>query len=168
MTADLVARLESVADDVDPNKSPGRSHREIAAEIRSIARALRPSGEAVAWVAEFDDGWREYASPDDPEVQEWPTWRNPPVSIRPLIYGDPANGGQPPSCLECGASLLYECVACSSSNYPATPASAPDWNMAQHWIDRYAGGIDDELQLDRVAEALGLPDPTPPTSTKGG
>lgn len=43
---------------------------------------------AVAWCAEFDDGWREYAGDGDPEVKEWPTWRQKPVSIRPLIYGD--------------------------------------------------------------------------------
>jgi hypothetical protein len=37
---------------------------------------------------------------------------------------------------------------------------APDVAMALHWIDRYAGGIDDDCQIDLVAEALGvtLPD----------
>lgn len=29
-----------------------------------------------------------------------------------------------------------------------------DVEMAQHWIDRYAAGVDDDLQLDRVIEAL--------------
>ncbi len=48
----------------------------------------------------------------------------------------------------------------------APAPSAPDWNMAQHWIDRYASGVDDELQLDRIADALGLPDPTDAAPTQ--
>jgi hypothetical protein len=39
-------------------------------------------------------------------------------------------------------------------------AREPDVAMALHWIDRYAAGIDDECQIDLVADALGvtLPD----------
>jgi len=33
-----------------------------------------------------------------------------------------------PTCPECKAAVLYECVACSSNNYPAQPAQEP-WCM---------------------------------------
>jgi hypothetical protein len=44
--------------------------------------------------------------------------------------------------------------------------------MALHWIDRYAAGIDDECQIDLVADALGvtLPDgyaTAPPAAARG-
>ena len=32
---------------------------------------------------------------------------------------------QEPVCPECKAGVLYECVACSSNNYPAQPAQEP-------------------------------------------
>jgi hypothetical protein len=35
-------------------------------------------------------------------------------------------------------------------------APCADEGMARHWIDRYAAGIDDEPQMDRIAEALGV------------
>jgi len=38
-------------------------------------------------------------------------------------------GGINPPCPECGAGVLFECVACSATNYPATPAPAPDANV---------------------------------------
>lgn len=47
-------------------------------------------GEVVAWEAEFPDGWKEFAADGEPEVTEWPTWRQPPASIRPLTYADAA------------------------------------------------------------------------------
>ena len=34
------------------------------------------------------------------------------------------------------------------------PLAEPDRDMAMHWIDRYAAGIDEECQLDRVIDAL--------------
>lgn len=41
-----------------------------------------------------------------------------------------------------------------------------DEAMAMHWIDRYAAGIDDEPQLDRIAEAL-APATHPPADQQG-
>jgi hypothetical protein len=52
-------------------------------------------------------------------------------------------------------------------------AREPDVAMALHWIDRYAAGIDDECQIDLVADALGvtLPDgyaaAPPPAAARG-
>ncbi len=36
-----------------------------------------------------------------------------------------AQPAQEPVCPECKAGVLYECVACSSNNYPAQPAQEP-------------------------------------------
>jgi hypothetical protein len=38
--------------------------------------------------------------------------------------------------------------------HPAAQAEGRGVDDAMHWIDRYATGIDDELQMDRVVEAL--------------
>jgi hypothetical protein len=47
-------------------------------------------------------------------------------------------------------------------------APRADEGMARHWIDRYAAGIDDEPQMDLIAEALGVVLPAPPApSTEG-
>lgn len=35
-----------------------------------------------------------------------------------------------------------------------------DAGMAMHWIERYAAGIDEECQLDRIAEAFTTPQPS--------
>ena len=34
--------------------------------------------------------------------------------------------------------------------------TAPDIDMARHWIDRYAAGIDEEPQMSRILDALGV------------
>lgn len=41
---------------------------------------------------------------------------------------------------------------------PSSPASGktPDTDMARHWIDRYAAGIDEEPQMSRILDALGV------------
>lgn len=43
----------------------------------------------------------------------------------------------------------------------------PDWDMAMHWIDRYAAGIDCECQLDRIAHALGIKPPNAEVTGRG-
>jgi hypothetical protein len=60
-----------------------------------------------------------------------------------------------------------------SMNAETSSAREPDVAMALHWIDRYAAGIDDECQIDLVADALGvtLPDgyaaAPPPAAARG-
>lgn len=39
-------------------------------------------------------------------------------------------------------------------------AASYDAGMAMHWIERYAAGIDEECQLDRIAEAFTTPQPS--------
>ena len=154
MTADLVARLEAEADFAHSLIAEAvGDRRTLLAEreslLREAASALRSSGEAVAW-------------PDRMVNLPCPDGGTDRILGFRIPEGDPILG-------KFGLSEpLAWLRSVTIDRCPATPASAPDWNMAQHWIDRYAGGIDDELQLDRVAEALGLPDPTPPTSTNGG
>lgn len=38
----------------------------------------------------------------------------------------------------------------------ASGVKAPDIDMALHWIDRYAAGIDEEPQMSRILDALGV------------
>jgi len=54
---------------------------------------------------------------------------------------------QEPVCPECKAGVLYECVACSSNNYPAQPAQEPvAWavydkrggSKSLHWPDQHS------------------------------
>jgi hypothetical protein len=58
-------------------------------------------------------------------------------------YTTPPQPAQEPICPKCKAGVLYECVACSSNNYPAQPAQEPvawmyDWvcdgKMITGWV----------------------------------
>ncbi len=42
------------------------------------------------------------------------------------LYTTPQQPEQKPTCPECKAAVLYECVACSSNNYPPKPEQKPD------------------------------------------
>lgn len=55
----------------------------------------------------------------------------------------------------CAARYIREDLEKLASTAP--PQVVADTAMAMHWIDRYAAGIDDECQLDRVADALLIP-----------
>jgi hypothetical protein len=51
------------------------------------------------------------------------------------------------------AAIITELLSLRSS--PAMDgAGEPDEDMARHWIDRYAAGIDEEPQMDRIIAAL--------------
>ena len=48
-----------------------------------------------------------------------------------------------PICPDCKAALLYECVACSSNNYPTQQQQAeppPEWPLIKNILDEY--GLD--------------------------
>jgi hypothetical protein len=57
---------------------------------------------------------------------------------------------QEPTCPECKAAVLYECVACSSNNYPPKPQQEPvAWAVqgcSKMWRDEFA-------EIDAKAEA---------------
>jgi hypothetical protein len=54
---------------------------------------------------------------------------------------------QEPTCPKCKAGVLYECVACSSNNYPPKPQPPPEWEAIKNIIAEYG------LQaIDFVAE----------------
>jgi hypothetical protein len=44
---------------------------------------------------------------------------------------------QEPTCPECKAGVLYECVACSSNNYPPKPQPPPEWEAIKNIIAEY-------------------------------
>jgi len=60
-----------------------------------------------------------------------------PVDIDTLVYAAPQAVPAEPSCPDCHAPhLLYECVHCSASNYPAAPV-VKEYEMEPHdqnWI----------------------------------
>jgi hypothetical protein len=59
---------------------------------------------------------------------------------------------QEPSCPECKAAVLYECVACSSNNYPPLPVQ-PEHEM-RHWEEEYECAV---KCLDECLDAAGVP-----------
>ena len=73
---------------------------------------------------------------------------------------------QEPICPECKAAVLYECVACSSNNYPTrtsadtknTPAAAQRKPLTddQMWVIWNAQGIDDMNQPEAIAFARAI------------
>lgn len=59
---------------------------------------------------------------------------------------------------------IYAAMVAAAPAAPSAPAEGgdvPGANDAMHWIDRYASGIDEVCQLDRIAEALGKTAPEP-------
>ena len=44
---------------------------------------------------------------------------------------------QQPTCPVCKAGVLYECVACSSNNYPPKPQPPPEWEAIKNIIAEY-------------------------------
>ena len=65
------------------------------------------------WDSDYDDSTNPYEK-DTFAYWAWAGWQ--------AALAQPA---QEPVCPECKAGVLYECVACSSNNYPAQPAQEP-------------------------------------------
>lgn len=59
--------------------------------------------------------------------------------------------------------LDYRVLTETASDLEAMLGAAvvPNVAMARHWIDRYASGVDDEVQMDRIFEALGIAEQQP-------
>ena len=53
---------------------------------------------------------------------------------------------QEPMCPECKAGVLYECVACSSNNYPPKPAQRP-------WVDLTGNEWFEWWRVSKVTDA---------------
>jgi hypothetical protein len=51
-----------------------------------------------------------------------------------------AQSEQEPTCPECKAAVLYECVACSSNNYPPAAQPPAEWELIKNILDEY--GLD--------------------------
>ncbi len=58
---------------------------------------------------------------DEAKLPDTPTARK---VLAKMLEEDEAQQVQEPTCPECKAKVLYECVACSSNNYP--PAAQPE------------------------------------------
>lgn len=52
---------------------------------------------------------------------------------------------------------LDELAAVSAAIRSLEHPPVADAALARHWIERYASGVDEELQMDRVLDALGAP-----------
>jgi len=65
------------------------------------------------WDSDYDDSTNPYEK-DTFAYWAWAGWQ--------AALAQPA---QEPVCPECKAGVLYECVACSSNNYPPKPAQEP-------------------------------------------
>lgn len=74
--------------------------------------------EPVAWMVLGDGEYGEYLPGmhfDSGDNKEY--WERRGYELQPL-YRAPHPAQQEPVCPECQAGVLYECVACSSNNYP--------------------------------------------------
>lgn len=72
----------------------------------------------------------------------------------------PAPQAQEPACPECGASLLYECVACSYTNYPKKQDMKPQaQNKSNNYLNGYCTGRTDLLKEQAAPQpAQGVPE----------
>jgi hypothetical protein len=66
-----------------------------------------------------------------------------------------AKPAQEPVCPECKAGVLYECVACSSNNYPPQRpwVNLTDEEIADYLGDEYHDMTESELRFFRLGEA---------------
>lgn len=55
-------------------------------------------------------------------------------------FADGKKAQPEPTCPECKAAVLYECVACSSNNYPPATQPPPEWEAINNIIAEY--GLD--------------------------
>jgi hypothetical protein len=102
---------------------------EVEAAITALSEALaQPEQEPVAWMRPSKDGY-DSAFRDNSTVivctgNPWTGWV-------PLYTTPPA---AEPTCPECKAAVLYECVACSSNNYPpAAKWDKPSVSFNEWW-----------------------------------
>jgi len=63
---------------------------------------------------------------------------------------------QEPVCPECKAGVLYECVACSSNNYPAQPVQEPWREFASDYERGVIDGRQKQMQssVDKAVNAM--------------
>jgi hypothetical protein len=108
-----------------------RHNNEIAIQAGKQAIAEFESQEPVAWIWKDIYG-QEIVSLFEPRFNSAPLYTAPPQRTEPI-------------CPECKAEVLYECVACSSNNYPpAQPAQRKPLTDQQyfeigqrHWVSSY-------------------------------
>jgi hypothetical protein len=113
------------------------------------AALAQPAQEPVAWMVTYQDGSREvvYEAPSNLH----PDYSDIPTSITPFYTTPPAaQPAQEPVCPECKAGVLYECVACSSNNYPPQGAQKPvawmyDWLCEGKLITGWIAHSDSEI-----------------------
>jgi hypothetical protein len=63
----------------------------------------------------------EEARTNDDSCEKWDRNKEAITAIKEAL----AQPEQEPTCPECKAAVLYECVACSSNNYPPKPVQEP-------------------------------------------
>jgi hypothetical protein len=116
MTKDEALKLamEALKNAYWPTESdlmPAHNTKECAEAITAIREALaQPEQEPVAWMS---PSWI------DPDTRGWQSdsFESIPIEGWLPIYITPPQRTEP-VCPECKAGVLYECVACSSNNYP--------------------------------------------------
>lgn len=130
----------------------------------SQSQSAQAGGGEVVWnVLRIGNHGAAY---DPPGAHRAFTYDRQPGNVHASQLGRAANAASKMSAgdsIDSGLALLKalqsEGFGVFQIDTPASPAAAavPDVEMARHWIDRYASGIDHECQIDRVCEALGVP-----------
>jgi hypothetical protein len=101
--------------------------------VLSAADDAAPAADAIR-----DFATKRGLSLDDAQVREWID-----------AYAQPE---QEPTCPECKAAVLYECVACSSNNYP--PAAQRPWvGLTDDEVYKIAFALEGE-HWRKVADAI--------------
>lgn len=96
----------------------------------------------------FDEEYIKYraAFPKDYDIPALAqTEQEPQIAINAQVVGYVKPQRTEPVCPECKAEVLYECVACSSNNYPPQPAQRTwvgiDWSeIPDEQFDNYHFG----------------------------
>ena len=100
----------------------------VCAQLEAIAREAlaQPEHEPVAWM-HIQGNYQEssFRQLDDWEIKngfkQYPLYATPPQRTEPI-------------CPECKAEVLYECVACSSNNYPPQRTEQePEVDLRTRW-----------------------------------
>ena len=62
------------------------------------------------------------------------------------LYASPPAAQPEPTCPECKAAVLYECVACSNNNYPPRPEQEP---VAREGFEKWAKSLPNYMDISR-------------------
>jgi hypothetical protein len=136
----------------DMSTAASNGHRDgyqagYADAVKAVETGKPPAAQgAVAWRYRHPSGtgsWHPWVMVSDEPKNKYPTSEYEPLYAAPVAAA--------PVCPSCAASLLYECVGCSVSNYPNTSDSPVDT-----WFADQLTAMGEVMPLDSTPAAPGI------------